>query len=172
MNDYSFMLNFSLPHRDDDPEQYLDALFEAGCDDASIGTGRAGMIGLDFTRSAPSAEEAIRSAIGSVQAAIPGTILVQAGPDLVGLTEMAAIFEFSRQNMRKYATGKSEARDAFPSPTIIGEPSLWHLAEIVAWLKANTAIRPPDHLLDVAKMAARINFELERGRAQKISELG
>lgn len=72
MDSYSFVLNFNLPHREDNPEKYLDALYEAGCDDASVGIGQHGMIGLDFTRSAANAEEALRSAIEGVQTAIPG----------------------------------------------------------------------------------------------------
>jgi predicted DNA-binding transcriptional regulator AlpA len=130
------------------------------------------MIGLDFTRSAASAEDALRSAIRNVQSAIPGATLVQAGPDLVGLTEMAEIFGFSRQNMRKYATGGSSAHDPFPLPTIIGEPTLWHLAEIVVWMRSNTVVKPPADLLDISKVAARVNFEVEVEHLKRISELG
>src|SRR5471030_2213188 len=101
MKTFAFTLNFTLPGQNDDPEQYLDALYEAGCDDAVIGTGQYGMIGLDFTRAAVSAEAALRSAVENVHAAVPGAALVQAGPDLAGLTEMAVIFGFSRQSMRK-----------------------------------------------------------------------
>ena len=168
MENYTFVLNFTLPRPDDNPEQFLDALYEAGCDDATVGTGQYGMIGLDFTRAAISAEEAIGSALANVHSAIPGTVLVQAGPDLVGLTEMAVIFGFSRQNMRKYATGRA---GGFPPPVVLGDPSLWHLAEIVAWLKRNTNVRPPDHVLAVSKAAAKLNLEVERKRVRRISAL-
>jgi predicted DNA-binding transcriptional regulator AlpA len=168
MDHYAFTLNFTLPRRDDDPERHLDALYAAGCDDAAIGVGQYGMIGLDFTRTAASAEDAIRSAIDNVGAAIPGATLVQAGPDLVGLTEMAVIFGFSRQNMRKYATGQSGGPEAFPPPVVLGDPSLWHLAEIVAWLKLNTGIEPPDQILAVSKAAAAVNFAVERSRLKRI----
>jgi hypothetical protein len=171
MTDYRFLLTFTLPDRDASPEQYLDALYEAGCDDATIGVGRAGMIGLDFTRAAGNAEDALRSAIANVRSAIPGAALAQAGPDLAGLTEMAEIFDFSRQNMRKYAVGGAANRPAFPAPAIVGEPSLWHLAEVVAWLRLNTSVQPPDALMDVAKAAAKVNFELEAERLRRIEEL-
>ena len=171
MNSYTFMLNFTLPGREADPEQYVDALFEAGCDDAAVGVGRLGMIGLDFTREAACAEDALRSAIRNVRIAIPGAELVQAGPDLVGLTEMADIFGFSRQNMRRYATALYDAREAFPTPTVLGDPSLWHLAEIAAWLKLNTTVQPPDGLLEISKATASINFEVEQARVEKIREL-
>ncbi len=171
MASYTFVLNAKLPHRDDDPEKYLNALYEAGCDDALVGVGQYGMVGLDFTREAPSAEIALRSAIADVQAAIPGASLVQVGPDLVGLTEMAEIFGFTRQNMRKYATGQSGAHEVFPVPVVLGEPSLWHLAEIVVWLQKHTAIRPSPDVLEVSKAAAQINFEVERERLKRILEL-
>jgi predicted DNA-binding transcriptional regulator AlpA len=171
MNDYTFVLNFSLSDRHADPVQYLDALYEAGCDDAAIGVGQAGMIGLDFTREAASAEDAVRSAIENVRQAIPGATLVQAGPDLVGLTQMAEIFGFSRQNMRKYATGQSGAPAAFPAPVVLGDPSLWHLAEIVAWLRLNTSVQPPDDVFAVSKVTAKLNFAVERERQKKIMRL-
>ena len=171
MENYTFVLNFTLPGRDASPEQYLDALYDAGCDDAVVGVGQYGMIGLDFTRAAASAEDAIRSALANVLTAIPGAILVRAGPDLVGLTEMAAIFGFSRQNMRKYATGQSGGSAAFPLPVVLGEPSLWHLAEIVAWLKLHTSVPAQEHVLEVSKAAAKLNFEVESKRVKRILAL-
>ena len=168
MENYNFVLNFTLPRPDDNPEQFLDALYDAGRDDAAMGIGQYGMLGLDFTRAATSAEEAVRTALANVITAIPGAVPVQAGPDLVGLTEMAVIFGFSRQNMRKYATGQA---GGFPPPVVLGDPSLWHLAEIVAWLKVNTNVRPPDHVLDVSKAAAKLNFEVERKRVKRINTL-
>jgi len=171
MDSYEFVLNFNLPQREDDPDKYLDALFEAGCDDALVGVGMHGMIGLDFKREASSAEEALRSAIRGVQAAIPGANLVQVGPDLVGLTDVAEIFGFTRQNMRKYATGQLVTRQAFPAPVIVGEPGLWHLAEILSWLKTNTAVQPSDCVFEVSKVTAEINHEVEAERLKRIRDL-
>ena len=170
MDHFTFTLNFSLPNREDNAERHLDALYEAGCDDAVVGVGQYGMIGLDFTRAAADAEDAIRSAIDNVRAAIPGATLVQAGPDLVGLTEMATIFGFSRQNMRKYATGQSGGPEAFPPPVVLGEPSLWHLAEIVAWLGRNTSVQPAASIFPLARAAAKVNFEVEKQRLKRISQ--
>jgi hypothetical protein len=73
--------------------------------------------------------------------------------------------------MRKYATGQSGASEAFTPPVIVGDPSLWHLAEIVAWLRLNTAVQPPDDVLQVSKAAAKLNFEVERKRLRKILQL-
>ncbi len=171
MNSYEFTLRFTLPHRNDEPERYLDALYQAGCDDAAVGVGQYGVIGLDFHRSACSAEQAFRTAIENVHNAIPGATPVEAGPDLVGLSEMADLFGFSRQNMRKYATGPADARAPFPAPTILGDPSLWHLAEVAAWFKQNNAIQLSPSVFEASMAAARINFEAEGQRLTKILEL-
>lgn len=171
MDSYTFVLNFTLPRGNENPEALVDALYEAGCDDATVGIGLHGMIGLDFTRSAATADEALRSAIQDVTRAIPGAALVHAGPDLVGLTDMAGLFGFSRQNMRKYATGSGPGKAAFPPPAYLGEPSLWRLAEIVAWLKRNTNVQPRDDIFEVSKAAAKINFETEQRRVGRILAL-
>lgn len=171
MSDYNFVLSFRLPEPDDDPESFLDALFEAGCDDALPGIGRKGVIGLDFTREAPDAERALQTAIDDVVRAIPGASLFAAGPDIVGLTEMADIFGFSRQNMRKYAVGEiASVTAAFPEPIFGGKPSLWHLAEIAGWLERNTGIHPPAKVVDVAKEAAKVNLRLHEERVRRILE--
>ena len=56
MTEYEFVLRFQLPTDDDKPESFLDALYEAGCDDAVVGVGLAGYLSLDFTREAESAK--------------------------------------------------------------------------------------------------------------------
>ena len=42
MNEYVFQLYYQLPESEPDPEAWLDALFEAGCDDALVGVAVAG----------------------------------------------------------------------------------------------------------------------------------
>lgn len=61
---------FSVPPETDQPEDFLDALYEAGCDDAVVGVGLSGYISLDFSREGNSAQEAVQSAISGVQKAI------------------------------------------------------------------------------------------------------
>lgn len=67
-------VRFKLPPAQPDPRRWLDALFEAGCGDATIGVGRLGFIALDFARNAPTREEALLTAISDVKRVIPGCI--------------------------------------------------------------------------------------------------
>lgn len=74
MPKHSFELMFMLPQESPDPESHLDALFEAGCDDACVGIAKQGWVGLEFTREAPDRTSARASALADVLRAIPGAL--------------------------------------------------------------------------------------------------
>lgn len=76
MDKFKFSLGFKLSDPNEDPEKHIDALFESGCNDATISTGKRGHVQLDFMREAPSSTEALTSALSNVQAAIPDADLV------------------------------------------------------------------------------------------------
>lgn len=155
MKDYDFILKFELPGHDTDPEQFVDALYESGCDDASVGIGQQGRIALNFIRQSESALDAILSAISDVKKAIPGVKLIEATPDLVGLTDIADILGFSRQNMRKIAV---KNKSAFPAPVHDGTVSLWHLFKVLKWFKASKAYNIEDSLIEVSRTNMQVNF--------------
>lgn len=163
MTTYEFTLAFALPSASADPASFLDALFEAGCDDATVGVGRRGSIALDFSREARSAEKAIRTAVASVQRAIPGAQLLEIKPDLVNLTDVAELVGVSRQNIRKYAAGEMRTVDVpFPVPCFSGTPSLWHLYEIAVWLFKHTDLRPRREIVELSFAAYKINLEAQQ----------
>lgn len=171
--EYDFVLRFSLPNPDDDPSSFLDALHQAGCgDDAVIGVGRRGMIALDFTRAGSSADEAVGSAIEDVHRSIPGATLAEVSPDLVTLAGIADVIGCSRQNIRKYAVGEIKAlRVTFPRP-IVSEPAgLWSLYETAVWFDRNTDIHPPHSVIEVSRVARRINVEIQLRRAQAVEDM-
>ncbi|MDZ7769979.1 MAG: DNA-binding protein [Woeseiaceae bacterium] len=97
MAQYEFTLRFALPAPETDPDKYLERLLADGCDDAIVGVGQHGRIALTFTRTAPRAIDALKSALSDVKRSIPDASLVEAAPDLVGLTDIAALLNFSRQ---------------------------------------------------------------------------
>ena len=55
MSVYEFELIFSLVAPFGDPDDIVNALFEAGCDDAIVGVGKRDRIALSFSRDAASA---------------------------------------------------------------------------------------------------------------------
>jgi len=112
------------------PEQFIDALAEAGCDDATVGIGQQGRIVLDFTREAATALEAIVSTVQAVKAAIPGAELVEASPDFVGLTDVADLVGCTRQNIRKLMINNLAT---FPLAVHEGSQAIWNLRPMLAW---------------------------------------
>src|SRR5579864_8010372 len=129
---YDFTLKFQFATTELDADLLVEQLAEAGCDDALVGVGLPGRIALDFTRGASSAQAAIMSAIADARRAIPAARLVEVGPDLVGLTDVAELVGVTRQNMRKLML--SHAAD-FPVPVHDGSSALWHLAHVLQWLR-------------------------------------
>ncbi len=154
MKEYDFILKFSLPDNEADPENCIAELAKAGCDDALIGIGLNGRLALDFTRRSPSALEALSSAAKDVKRAIPGAKLIEAEPDMVGLTDVADILGFSRQNMRKLMLKNPD----FPAPLHDGKPSIWHLARILQWLHEKGMYKIEPSLLEIAKAAMQFNI--------------
>lgn len=98
--DYTFYLRFNLPLEDADANRIMARLGEVGCTDALVGLGVAEHVSLDFIREAESAEAAVLSALDDVRKALPSSRLVEAGPDLVGLTDVAGLVGVSRQSVR------------------------------------------------------------------------
>ena len=163
MNHYEFTLSFALPSGASEVDPHLDALFEAGCDDALVGSGVPGTLALDFMREGDSAEQAVRSAITDVRSAIPGAELIEAKPDLVGVSEIAALAHCSRQNIRKYLVN---LRADFPLPSHSGNVPLWHLLEVVEWFqrapKPSIAFDPT--VVELASTTLRVNLERQNRR--------
>lgn len=76
MPEYQFALKFSIKSHATEIDAIVDRLGREGCTDALVGIGQEGFINLDFTREAPSAIEAIESALADVKRAIPEAQLV------------------------------------------------------------------------------------------------
>lgn len=166
MSEYEFRLKFRLPDANVDPGHFVDALAEAGCDDALVGVGQQGRIALDFTREAHTAFNAIVSAVRNVKKAIPGAQLVEASPDFVGLSDVAEIAGFSRQNMRKLMISNVAT---FPAAVHEGTPSIWHLASVLSWLREDQKRDVDVVLLEVAQTTMRLNIANETRRLPGVS---
>jgi hypothetical protein len=157
MQEYSFTLKFNFQDARTDPNSYIEKLYEGGCDDALIGVGKQGSIALDFIREAPSAFEAISGAITNVKKVIPNAILIEASPDFVGLTDLAEIMGCTRQNIRNVILND---RSRSPLPVYEGTPSIWHLSEVLTWLKEDKTYTIDEALLEVSMI--NMNFNIAR----------
>jgi hypothetical protein len=153
--EYEFELRFKLPADDTDADEEVERLGEAGCDDALVGVGQPGRIALRFTRDAESAKRAIVSAVEDVKTAIPAAKLIEAGPDFVGLTDVADMLGVSRQNMRKLMLAHAAN---FPAPVHEGSAAIWHLEPVLQWLRSKGGYDISQEQIDVAHIAMQINL--------------
>ena len=157
MKEFNFELIFKLVDNQDSSE-YLDTLFENGCDDATISAGQLGMLSLSFTRESISAAEAVESAINDVKKAIPSAKLVEATPDIVSISDISSILGHSRQYTRKLFNSDTSS---LPAPIHIGNPSIWHLSEVLDWLKSlgkqNNKIN--QNLFELSHITRQINIK-------------
>jgi len=152
--EYEFSLKFKLPSNIQSIDDVVERLGSNGCTDAMVGLGQPGYIGLDFVRDASTAQEAVFSAIEDVNKALPAIELVEASPDYVGLSDVAEIVGQTRQNLRKIMIGHHQQ---FPAPLHAGNPSIWHLAEVLGFLKQRK-VKIPDQLSEIAQTTMQINL--------------
>ncbi len=154
IKEFEFDLVFALPRKDLNQDAILDALFEAGCDDAVVGLGAQGLVGLAFTRGGEDAEAVIADTVKAAISALPvGTKLREVKPDLVSQGEVAARLQVSRQALQK--------RD-LPPPSIGG---LYRASEMFVTLdaqpgKVKDALRGARSWFAAAPAAQRMNARL------------
>ena len=121
-----------IPELTDD---VANALFEAGCDDATPSS-RAGRISLSFAREERSLKRAILSAIRDVKrAGIGAEVMAIDNCNLVTQSDIARRIGRSRQMITQYVNG-SRGPGTFPSPVchLAEKHPLWAWCEVSAWL--------------------------------------
>jgi predicted DNA-binding transcriptional regulator AlpA len=162
--EYIFTLKYQLDEHDCNLDSLVERLGAAGCDDALVGVGQPGRLALEFSRESDSAKEAVRTALADVKRAVPSARLIEASPDLVGLTDVADMVGVSRQAMRKLMLAH---RATFPIPVHEGSTSIWHLAEVLDWLKARGGYSIDTLVLEIARTALEVNITKESIRHLK-----
>lgn len=163
--EYEFTLHFRLarPGLLDDAE--IDRLFEAGCDDATVGLGMPGQAAVAFCRAADDARSAVESAIAAVQRALPDAELVEVAPDLGGLSDVAELVDVTRQNLRRLMLHHA---GQFPAPTHAGSTLLWNMAAVLQWLQEHGGYVLRPGLLETTQVAWATNAALQARRMKRV----
>ncbi len=141
-------------------ERMEDALFEAGCDDATLSK-RCGRVFLTFSRQAPSIRDAVLSAIGNVRKANVGATVLRVDlGNLVTQAEIARRIGRTRQLVHQYITG-GRGPGGFPAPAcqLAEDSQLWYWCEVAHWLHQNDMI--PEAMHREAQDVAIINSVLD-----------
>ncbi len=167
MAEYDFTLILSDDIRDFTDDQ-ANALYEAGCDDATIAR-RRGRVYVTFSREAECCSAAIISAINDVRRANICTDVLRVDRyDLVTQAEIARRINRTRQAVGLYISG-SRGPGSFPPPVcnvVNGQP-LWHWCEVANWLFRQDMISEADSI--EAQEIAAINALLEQKHLQSIA---
>lgn len=154
VTEYDFALRFDIAAVDCTPEECVEQLAASGCDDAIVGIGIPGRIGLDFIREADTAEDAVLSAISDVLNALPGARLIEAAPDFVGYTDVAELVGRSRQGIRKLLLS---TRKPGPMPVHEGTSAVWHLSPVLRWLRDERSYAIEQDLIELADLTMGVN---------------
>ena len=143
--------------------EVLDALFDAGCDDALVGR-TDGIPYLDFDREAESTETAILSAIADVES-VPGVEVIRlAGDGLVSMADIAMRTGRTRESVRLYITNE-RGPGGFPAP--VTDPRtryrFWRWSEVRDWFDTNYGAQiQEDRGYDEVVAAINAGLELRR----------
>ncbi|UXH80128.1 helix-turn-helix transcriptional regulator [Roseateles amylovorans] len=157
--EFAFHLKYQLSAEDSDRNDVVERLIETGCGDALIRTGQPGRLSLSFIRPAPNADAAVLGALHAVKRAVPSVRLIEVGPDLVGLTDVAELVGVSRQNMRKLMLTHASS---FPPPMHEGNASsVWHLSHVLGWLKSRGHYSLDASVMDISRIAMQVNLAKE-----------
>lgn len=163
---YTFTL--ILDGADVTKSENLDALYEAGCDDATIGIGN-GIPRADFDREAGSFVDAMFSAIHDVQRAVPGLRVVRVQPgELVTASAIAERTGRTRESVRLLIEGK-RGPGSFPSAIawVDAKTRIWEWSEVARWFAEAMDERPS--YVDEAAAIAAVNDALSlRAHARRL----
>lgn len=173
MDTYTFDLHFAAAAGDD----IVDALFEAGWDDAAVSFDTAvGGEGIaTFDRGASTAVEAVSSAIAQGR---------QAGADIIGVTEnLVPLSEIAERTDRSFATVDHWAHGRrgpgeFPTPRVKrARASLYSWAAVAQWLHQHGLAEISNSDVEMARVceiadslvqAHRLQHELDPGDRQRL----
>lgn len=140
-----------------DPEgEYENALFDAGCDDATISV-QKGLLIAEFDREAVSFSRAVASACENVKDA--GLRVERVEPDhLVSLSEIADRANLSRQAVFLYAKGERSSGFPAPAAKVTSKHPLWDWGEVSEWLYEKSFV--PIEAVVQAKIVKEANIHL------------
>lgn len=145
------------------------ALFEAGCDDALVCFyGKS--VYLEFDREAETLNNAIASAIRSVEDAGINAVVEAIDSTWVGLSDIAELSQLSRQAIALLKDG-TRGKGDFPNPIqrITGQSPLWSWAEVAEWLVSSGRMSADSVLVKNARTLEQWNLAL-RIRASKATD--
>lgn len=168
MMTWNFQLRLNRAPTDDE----VDALHEAGLDDAGIETGPEGGL-VDVDREARTLVKAIVSAVEQLEQ-VPGlTVVGLTTDDSVTLRDIAQRIGRTYESVRLYAEGK-RGPGGFPMPVVdAGSIRVYSWTTVAAWLRDSlqVAVATPSIRLTAINDALRLRAELAQVDEEEAREV-
>jgi hypothetical protein len=158
---HTFQVVFALPGADS-LEPHLDALRDAGCDDAAfMGPAVDDSFIAEFDREAPSFTAAVVSALEALRSTLPDVRLLCVKPDdIVSLSAIAARTGRTDESIRLLAQGRRGPGGFPPVAGRINEKTqVWRWADVARWFA--DAIGDPPKGGEHATFLAALNDALD-----------
>ena len=165
MSTFQFTLIVDGPDLQAQP--LIDQLFEAGCDDATIGSSD-GVQYVDFDREAEALDDALLSAVDDLEKLEGVEVIRIADAGLASLADIAARVGRTRESVRLLVSG-TRGPGNFPKP--VTDPRsryrLWRWSEVASWFKEHRGEFPA---VADDKLAAIYNAALEIRHSRRLLE--
>ncbi|MFC4270740.1 hypothetical protein GQF03_03330 [Sneathiella chungangensis] len=153
----TFEFSIIASGRSIEDDDFVNAVFEAGCDDATLSF-QKGVIIAEFEREAESFAKAIASACSQLHQT--GLKIERIEPDyLVSLSEIAERSDLSKQAISYYIKG--ERLEGFPLPAakVTSKHPLWDWYQVADWLWRNNNL--PREAVIQAKVVKEANMNID-----------
>jgi hypothetical protein len=164
MTFFQFTLIVEGPDLQD--EDRVEALYVAGCDDATIG--RVGTTQyLDFDREAETLADAVFEATKTIETAVPGARVVHVEPDdLVTMAEIAERTGRTRESVRLLINGE-RGPGRFPAAVthFKARNRMWQWQDVAEWFVDELGEPSPDADVTPSEFIAAFNAGLRLRRA-------
>lgn len=159
-------------------ESVVDSLFEAGCDDALVGS-TDGIQFIDFDREAASFDDAVLSAVADVEQVSGIQVVRMAGAGLVSIADIAARTGRTREGVRLLVAG-TRGPGRFPPP--VTDPRaryrLWRWGDVERWFRQEVGEEiegaQEQHLLSAINACLELRQQrrsLDAGRRNRLQAL-
>lgn len=167
MNKFEFDIVFALPEGEFDVLDLSSAVFEAGFEDAVVGSGQSGLLAVALEMEGEDAESVIVSAARAILKYLPkGSFLREVRPDLVSLADVAKRLNIKRQALQKRR---------MPTPALCGHYRITEVAEAIVTVggpgrrKARFDVHVADSWFAAGQGAQVVNARIALGQVDPVS---
>lgn len=157
-----FWFSLSIARLAERWDSLVEDLAAHGCADAQPSAGGGHRLRLDFRREGVLPGPAMRAALHALREAIPDAVVLEAGPDLLGLDEIAALVVLPAACLHEL---RQDYFAGFPAPALqVADEPRWHAAHVLEWVMAVGAIAVDATVLETSRSALEFNLSLHRRR--------